>query len=89
MDIQASHLLSKLDRIERAQRHYGEMLRRILVALEAKPPPEPASPEPPKLPAGLILRGALMWTLGAAMLGYLAKGGDPLALIELLLKFSG
>ena len=83
MDIQTSHLLSKLDRIDRSQRHHSEMLRRILVA------PEPTSPEPPKLPAGLILRGALMWTLGAAMLGYLAKGGDPLALIELLLKFSG
>jgi hypothetical protein len=38
MDIQTSHLLSKLDRIDRSQRHHGEILRRILVALEGNRP---------------------------------------------------
>jgi hypothetical protein len=38
---------------------------------------------------GLIARGAMMWAVGACIISYLALGGDPITLIEALLKLFG
>jgi hypothetical protein len=89
MDIQTSHLLSKLDQLYKTQRDHGELLRQILAAVEAEPWREPREAPGRTPPAGMILLGALMWMLGATIIGYLVNGGHPLALIEILLKFFG
>jgi hypothetical protein len=89
MDIQTSHLLSKLDLLYKTQRDHGDLLRRILATAEAKTQLEPAGNGQKPLAAGIILRGALMWMLGASIIGYLVNGGDPLRLVEVLLKFFG
>jgi hypothetical protein len=91
MDIQTSHLLSKLDRLIDIQRDQGELLCQILKGLQASAKPRPSDPSDLKASTatGPIARGAMMWILGAAIISYLVRGGDPIALIEVLLKSFG
>jgi hypothetical protein len=91
MDIQTSHLLSKLDRLIDLQRDQGELMRQILEGLQASAKPGPSDQSGLKVTAitGPIARGAVTWILGAAIISYLVRGGDPIALIELLLKSFG
>jgi hypothetical protein len=44
MDIQTSHLLSKLDRLIDIQRDQGELLCQILKGLQASAKPRPSDP---------------------------------------------
>jgi hypothetical protein len=91
MDIQTSHLLLKLAELRETQRDQSEMLRRILAAVERKETPRGSLLASLKLTplGGLIVRGAMMWAVGACIISYLARGGDPIALIEALLKLFG
>jgi hypothetical protein len=89
MDIQTSHLLSKLDRLIDIQRDHGEVLHRILAEVTRQS--DPSNPSRAKrIPlSGPVARGAVMWMLGAAIVSYLVRGGDPVVLIELLLRSFG
>jgi hypothetical protein len=91
MDIQTSHLLSKLDRLIDNQRDQGELLHQILEGPPASTKPGPDDLSGSKVTAitAPITRGAMMWILGAAIISYLVRGGDPIALIEVLLKSFG
>lgn len=93
MDALTSHLLGKIDQMQDRQRDHGEILNRILAALErdtesGPPPPKLRLIERIKLPplSQMIIGGAASWGIGTAISSYLSHGGDPMALIEALLK---
>lgn len=91
MDTTTSHILQKLDAIERA---IGELHRATLVEASktiSAPEKEPKawfsrlrnmSPFAQSLAAGIPL-----WILGICTHAYLKRGGDPMALIDLALKY--
>lgn len=90
MDIQTSHLLLKLAELRETQRDQSEMLRRILATAERKETTRGLLAGLKLTPlGGVIVRGAMMWAVGACILSYLARGGDPIALLEALSKFFG
>jgi hypothetical protein len=66
MDIQTSHLLSKLDRLIDNQRDQGELLHQILEGPPASTKPGPDDLSGSKVTAitAPITRGAMMWILG-------------------------
>jgi hypothetical protein len=88
MDTATSHLLQKLDAIERA---IGDMRREILDAVG-----KTTSAEPKKRLAALkltpfwraIVGGSVGWSIVASCRAYLEHGGKPLELIEALLKIA-
>lgn len=94
MDALTSHLLGKIDQMQDRQRDHGEILNRILTALERDTEPGPPAPKLRlidriiKLPplSQMIIGGAASWGIGTAISSYLSHGGDPMALIEALLK---
>jgi hypothetical protein len=91
MDIQTSHLLLKLGELRETQRDHGEMLRQIVTLAEREEATRGGVLASLKLTplTGLIARGAIMWSVGACIISYLARGGDPITLIEALLKLFG
>ena len=59
------------------QRDNGELLRQILDVLSENEDRAEHAPDNGRAAGWPRPRGALMWILGAAIIGYLANGGDP------------
>lgn len=102
MDTVTLHLLTKLDAIRESQFELGRSLALIqaelsavTVAIAAMTVVAAKSPEE-KLGviarlksiqfSSVIVRGAIMWGVGASISSYLAHGGDPIKLVETLVK---
>ena len=95
MEQGTAYLASKLDTLIDRQRDHGEILARLLAAGEAggtttkTQAPKRWSFRLRNLPPfwQSIAAGALMWTFAICISAYLKRGGDPMALIELGLKY--
>lgn len=88
-----AHMLAKIDQLREGQRDQTELLRQLLAAR--------SHPErrPEKTGSGLLSRltkmplhlqwiagGVVSWGISSSIASFLAHGGDPLKLIELLLS---
>jgi hypothetical protein len=89
MDTTTSHILLKLDAIERA---IGDLRREISVEGSRT---NSASPRKRRLPVPKlspfwqsIAAGGVIWSIGLACKAYLDNGGKPLDLIEAVLKLA-
>lgn len=89
MDVTTSHILAKLDQIERA---LGETRREIIdtVSRTTHQTGDSGKERLPLLrlpPMGrMIAGGVVSWGIGRAIGEYLSRGGDPMALLEALVK---
>lgn len=92
-----SYTQAKLDKNIEILRDHSEILRQILdrvTALTIAATAEKASPERRIFSAKMklspfwqmIAGGVVSWSIGTAISSYLKHGGDPMALIALLLK---
>ena len=92
MDALTSHLLSKLDKLLECQRDQSEVLNRIAESLNRgttdMSPPKANFTARLKWPpfSQMIVGGVISWGLGTAISSYLSHGGDPMVVIEALLK---
>lgn len=98
---QMGYMLGKLDtmrdtQVQTAQRD-SDLLQRILTALETRQTATTTATKPPRGKLFSRVRnmppfwqscaaGGLFWILGICTRAYLNRGGDPMALIELLVK---
>lgn len=96
MDQGQAYILTKLDLILERQRDHGELLVRSLAAVEAAGETTTKTKPPQRLMSRLrsippfaqsLMAGGVIWTLGLSVKSFLDHGGQPLQLIELLLKF--
>jgi hypothetical protein len=87
MDTATSHILAKLDGIERS---IGELRREILGAAKKTTLAEESKSRLSLLklpPMGqMIVGGVVSWGMGRGIQEYLSRGGDPMALFEALAK---
>jgi hypothetical protein len=87
MDLATSHILQKLDAIERAigdLRHDLASAATKTTSTKAKSLFSRLKRLPPFWQS--LLAGGLLWTFAICTHAYLRRGGDPMALIELVLK---
>ena len=96
---QMGYLLGKLDTIRETQvlsiQKHGDLLERILTALETRPTGTTTAKTQGKLFSRMrnmspfwqsCAAGGLFWIIGICTRAYLSRGGDPMALIELIVK---
>jgi hypothetical protein len=92
MDATFLHVLAKLDQIRDTQRDHGEIIKSILASRQEKEDKKSGLlSQLQKLPLHWqwIVGGMVSWGISAAIGAYLKNGGDPIKLIEALLKFFG
>ncbi len=92
------YMLSRLDRLEELQRQQIQLLERILETLQARTPTKRSATSTKsgflqklKLPplSQIVIGGACSWGISSAISTYLSHGGDPLKVLEVLLKLFG
>lgn len=89
-----AYILTRLDQLRETQLSHGERLDRIMLELAKSPPSSPSPTGFIPLLKSLISSGAtgavvIRIVLVAVMGHFVLTGGDPIKIIELLLKFSG
>jgi hypothetical protein len=91
MDAGLTHLLTKLDKIHDTQRDHGEILNHLKTARTSDMVSnnnEKNDTRWLKLPpfSQMIVGGMASWAVGTAIGSFIRHGGDPVVIIEAVLK---